>query len=59
MRFLHKKVLGFNTSAPQLVLSEKELKIQEARRVYIKTRNLAIAAYQQYKELKGDYYKNK
>ena len=37
--------------------SEKELKIKEARKKYVKARDIAIKLYAEYKEEKGDYYK--
>lgn len=40
-------------------VSEKEECIQIARKKYVEARNLAIKLYKEYKEEKGDYYKNK
>jgi hypothetical protein len=48
-----------NTSAPEIRVSEKEEKIQAARKKYVEARNLAIKLYKEYKEEKGDFYKNK
>jgi flagellar biosynthesis chaperone FliJ len=39
--------------------SDKEQKIQEARKKYVEARNIAIKLYSEYKNEKGDYYKNK
>ena len=39
--------------------SEKEKKIKAARKKYVEARNIAIQLYKEYKEEKGDYYKNK
>ena len=58
LHFLFKKCLGLD-SAPKVTLSEKEEKIQQARRAWKKsaaeTEKLRVA----YKAEKGDFYKTK
>ena len=44
-------------SAPRFDYSEKEKKIKAARKEYVKARDIAIKAYEEYKAEKGDYYK--
>ena len=38
--------------------SEKEKKIKAARKKYVEARDIAIILYAEYKDEKGDYYKN-
>lgn len=59
LHFLHKHVYKENTSAPEVRVSEKEEKIQAARKKYVEARNLAIKLYAEYKTEKGDFYKQK
>ena len=59
LHFLHKHVLDEKTPAPEVKISEKEMKIQAARKKYVEARNLAIKLYKEYKEEKGDFYKRK
>jgi hypothetical protein len=59
LHFLHKRVYKEYTPAPYVIVSEKEEKIQTARKRYVEARNLAIKLYAEYKIEKGDYYKNK
>ncbi len=58
LHFLFKKCLGLD-SAPKVLLSEKEEKIQKARKAWKKsaaeTEKLRLA----YREEKGDFYKKK
>jgi hypothetical protein len=59
LHFLHKHVLEEKTPAPEVRISEKEVKIQAARKKYVEARNIAMKLYKEYKEEKGDFYKKK
>jgi hypothetical protein len=59
LHFLHRHVYMEKTEVPYVKVSEKEEKIQTARKKYVEARNLAIKLYKEYKEEKGDFYKNK
>lgn len=59
LHFLHKHVLEEKTPAPEVRISEKEVKIQAARKKYVEARNLAMKLHKEYKEEKGDFYKKK
>jgi hypothetical protein len=59
LHFLHRHVLEEKTPAPEVRISEKEVKIQATRKKYVEARNLAIKLYKEYKDEKGDFYKKK
>ena len=43
----------------QVLLSKKEIAIQQARKAWVNARDLAETARQKYREEKGDFYKKK
>jgi len=60
LHFLFKKVYKIDTSnAPSMEYSEKETKIREARRAWVKARTEAEKLRVVYRKEKGDFYKKK
>lgn len=58
LHFLYKKVLASETRIT-IKYSEKQLKIAAAREKYVAARKAMIAAYDEYKEEKGDFFRSR
>lgn len=58
LHFLFKKIYKLDF-APSIEYSEKEIKIKEARKAWVKARNEAEKLRLAYKQEKGDFYKSK
>ena len=58
LRELHRYLPNEGKSACRFDYSEKEKKIKAARKKYVEARNIAILLYEEYKEEKGDYYRD-
>jgi flagellar biosynthesis chaperone FliJ len=59
LHFLHRHVYKETTTAPCVKVSEKEERIQKARKEYVEARKLAMEYHKAYKDEKGDFYKNR